>query len=420
MRSNRTAALPEASGRALLRSPAIRVLRASCVAGGFAQSLTGTAGVLLAVEVTGSESAAGLPQTVLVAGSAVAATAASRLSVPFGRRRTLAAGAAVAAAGSTAVAAAALTSSLALVLIGCALLGAGTGTVMLGRYAAAELVPEALRPKAMASILAATTIGAVAGPNLLAPASLAAAGADLPGLAGPFLFGALAFAITIAMLLAGRLPDAPPAPPAPSAATVPARFGPAAPGLAVLALSNLVMVGVSTMAPVHLGHHGGGLGTVGLVVSAHVAAMFAPSVLSAHLVQRLGAARTAALAGVVMSAACVVPATGTSSLWALGAAMVVLGAGWNLGLVSGSAMLTASLPREVRVKREGMGEAGMGAAAAAAGLACGPLAAFGGYVVLAMAGAVVAALIPSVAWSRKATGPAMPPAAREETLVGAE
>ncbi|WP_091050677.1 MFS transporter [Glycomyces sambucus] len=412
MHTNRTAALPDASGRAMLRSPAIRALRAACVAGGFAQSLTGTAGVLLVVDVTGSETAAGLPQTVLVAGSAAAAAFASRLSIRFGRRRTLSAGAAVAAAGSLAIAAAALTSSLAIVLIGCALLGAGTGTVMLGRYAAAEQVPESLRPKAMASILAATTIGAVAGPNLLAPASLAAEGLGLPGLAGPFVFGALAFAVTIAMLRTGRLHDAPPSAPAPASAPANDRFASAATGLAVLALSNLVMVGVSTMAPVHLGHHGGGLETVGLVVSAHVAAMFAPSVLSAHLVQRLGAARTAALAGVVMSGACVIPATGTTSHWMLGIAMVVLGVGWNLGLVSGSAMLTASLPRQVRVKREGMGEVGMGTAAALAGLACGPLMAFGGYVMLAMAGAVAAALIPSVVIPRSTSRRAAPASRR--------
>ncbi|SDE16436.1 MFS transporter [Glycomyces harbinensis] len=393
-----TAATLDESDRADMRSPAMRTLRAACAVGGLAQSLTGAAGALLALEMTGSASSAGLPQTVLVAGSALAAAIASRLAVPFGRRRTLASGAAAATAGSAVVATGALVSSLALVLGGCALLGAGTAVVMLIRYAAAEQVPESLRPKAMASVLTATTIGAVAGPNLLAPASRAAEHFDLPGLAGPFLLGGSAFALTVAMLLAG-LRSAPPPVLEPAPKTEPGRFHSATTGLAVLTLSNLVMVGVMTMAPVQMSGHGGGLGLIGLVISVHIIGMFAPSALSALLVQRIGAAPTAALAGCAMAAACAFAAAAASSHWALGIAMAALGVGWNLGLVSGSAMLTASVPREVRVKREGLGEVGMGAAAAAGGLACGPLVASGGYVALAMAGAVAAALIPTLAVS---------------------
>lgn len=391
-----TAAAVDESGRTGIRSPAMRVLRAACVVGGFAQSLTGAAGALLALEMTGSESAAGLPQTVLVAGSAAAAAIASRLAVPFGRRRTLAAGAAAATAGSILVVAGALIASIAVVLGGCALLGAGTATVMLIRYAAAEQVPESLRPKAMASVLTASTIGSVAGPNLLAPASRAAEHLGLPALAGPFAFGGLAFALTVAMLLAG-LRAAPPPLSEPAVTTAPGRLPSARPGLAVLTLANLVMVGVMTMAPVQMSHHGGGLALIGLVISVHIIGMFAPSALSALLVERIGATPTAVLAGCVMTAACAFAAAAASSHLMLGIAMAALGIGWNLGLVAGSAMLTASAPREVRVKREGLGEVGMGAAAAAGGLACGPLVAYGGYVALAMAGAIAAALIPALA-----------------------
>ncbi|MFC3491661.1 MFS transporter [Glycomyces rhizosphaerae] len=395
MGDNDTVVAAAASGLEFVRDPTMGVLRAAGIVGGFGQALTGAAGSLLAFEVSGSESTAGLPQTALVAGSAAAAAILSRLAVPFGRRRTLAAGAGVAMAGSLIVTAGALTSSLVLILAGCVLLGAGTASVMLGRYAAAELAPEAMRPKAMASILTATTIGAIAGPNLLAPASLAAVGLGIPALAGPFALGTLAFALYAVMLIAG-LRDTRPATRAAAAATEPDRIASAAPGLAVLAVTNLVMVAVMTMAPVHLGHNGTGLTMIGVVISVHIAGMFAPAPLSAWLVQRIGAAPTAALAGWAMAGACALAAAGASSSLTLAIAMAALGAGWNLGLVSGSAMLTASVPRAVRLKREGWGEVGMGVAAAAGGLACGPLVAQGGYVALAFAGAVAAALIPSL------------------------
>lgn len=395
MGDNDTAAAAATSGLEFIRDPTMGVLWAASIVGGFGQSLTGAAGSLLAFEVSGSESTAGLPQTALVAGSAAAAAILSRLAVPFGRRRTLAAGAGAAMAGSLIVTAGALVSSLVLILAGCVLLGAGTASVMLGRYAAAERASEAMRPRAMASVLTATTIGAIAGPNLLAPAGRAASGLGLPALAGPFAFGALAFALFAILLVAG-LSDTRPGAWAPAKATEPDRIASAAPGLAVLAVANLVMVAVMTMAPVHLGHNGTGLTMIGVVISVHIAGMFAPAPLSARLVQRIGAAPTAALAGWVMTGACALAAAGASSSLTLAIAMAALGVGWNLGLVSGSAMLTASVPRAVRLKREGWGEVGMGAAAAAGGLACGPLVAQGGYAALAFAGAVAAALIPSL------------------------
>ncbi|GAB3653795.1 MFS transporter [Glycomyces tarimensis] len=392
-----TATAVEASGRTFVRRPAMRALRAAAVVGGFAQSLTGAAATLLAYEVAGSEAAAGLPQTALVAGAAVAAAVSSRLAVPFGRRRTLAAGAAAATSGSLIVTWGAVASSLSLMLAGCVLLGAGTATVMLGRYAAAELAPEATRPRAMASVLLATTVGAIAGPNLLDPSSRAADAIGLPPLTGPFVFGAAAFALTALVLAAGLRDDARPAPVEQVARTGAGTLASAVPGLAVLTLSNLVMVSVMTLAPLQLGHHGRGLVAIGLVIGVHIAGMFAPSPLSAALVTRVGAARTAMLGGCVTAGACALAAIGAGNAGTLAVAMAMLGVGWNLGLISGSALLTAATPRQVRLRREGLGEVGMGVAAAAGGLACGPLMAQGGYASLALAGAAVAALVPVLA-----------------------
>lgn len=372
---------------------AVRTLWAACVVGGFAQSLTGTASSLLAHEV-GGPSAAGLPQTAQVAGAAAAAALAGRLTASFGRAPTLAAGAAAAAAGSLVVVSGALVSVLALIVAGSALLGAGGAAVMLCRYAAAETATEAMRPKAMASVLTATTIGAVAGPNLLAPASRAAEGLGLPVLSGAYVFGAASFALMAVVIMAG--PRSRPAAGPAALPGGPVQAASAAPGLAVLALSNLVMIAVMTMTPVQMDHTGGGFVGIGLMVSAHIAGMFAPAPVSARLVTRFGARRAAALAGAVMAGACVLAVADARSAVVLAVAMTLLGAGWNLGLVSGSSLLTASLPRELRLRRESLGEVVMGVAAAVGGLACGPVMALGGYTVLAAGGAVAAALIPGL------------------------
>lgn len=397
------------TGRAATSSRrSLHALWAASVLGGFGQSLAGTAGALLARQVGGSESVAGLPQAALVAGAALSALILSRLTLHRGRNAALSTGAAVAVAGCVVVTAGAVLASLPLILLGSLLLGAGTTAVMLGRYAAADLGPEASRGARMASVLVATTIGAVAGPNLLAPASGLAASLGLPALAGPYLVAAIGFTAASATLTVGprlrRMPSSaaeiggPTAASAAGTAIATTKLGRRGlAGLGVLSLANLVMVAVMTMAPVQLHHIGSGLAMIGLVVSLHITAMFAPSPISGWLTDRVGAASTAAGAGGLLIAASWL-AAGAESLASLAVAMVALGLGWNLALLSGSTLLTAGVAPAQRPRREGWGEVGMGVAAAGGGAAAGPLMVIGGYGLLATGAAVIAALVLPLAW----------------------
>jgi MFS family permease len=365
--------------------------------GGFAQSLGGAAAALLARDLGGSDAVAGLPQAVLVVGSAGAALAMSALTRRFGRARVLAAGMAVATLGSVVVVLAAPAGSLTGMLAGTLLLGAGTAAVMLGRYAAADSAPERARARAMATVLVATTVGAVAGPNLLVPADALGRALGLPWLGGSYIAAAACFAGAAGLL--ARLPvHRPAAEPEPDAS---APVGTAAVGLAVMALSNLVMVGVMTMAPVHLHHLGIGLGAIGLVQSLHIAGMFAPAPLSGWLADRWGTAPTTALAGAVLTVSALLAALAAGAPAVLGVALVLLGVGWNLGLVAGSALLTAGVPAAERPRREGWGEVAMGVAAAGGGAASGAVVSGGGYGLLASAGAAVAAVLVAAAWQAR-------------------
>lgn len=391
---------PEATAPAVAPSaPSLRALQVASVLGGLAQSLAGAAGALLAREVGGSDAVAGLPQALLVAGSAVAALVLSALTRRVGRRLALAGGLAVALTGSVVAMAGGAALHLPVVLVGSLLLGAGNTVVMLSRYAAADLVSSEARGRAMGAVLAATTVGSVAGPNLLAPAGGLAIALGLGTLTGPYLVAAVGFAAAAATIIVGLRPDRPLDVDDPRQAGL--RRQPinarGATGLAVLTVANLVMVGVMTMAPVHLHHSGSGLAAIGLIISLHIAGMFAPSPFSGWLTDRVGPARAAVTAGVVL-----MMASGSAAVWAdvtigLTAALVLLGVGWNLALLSGSALLTAGVPAGERPRREGWGEVGMGVAAAGGGVAAGPVMAGGGYAILAAAGAIIAAVILPIA-----------------------
>ena len=173
------------------------------------------------------------------------------------------------------------------------------------------------------------------------------------------------------------------------------RAAPARGALAVLGAGNLVMVAVMAVAPVHLHAHGITLETIGIVISLHVAAMFAPAPISDWLADRVGAAKIAA-AGTVLLAVAGVAGTlvADERVASIAGILVVLGVGWNCGVVGASALLAASTPTAVRADAEGIGEATRGLAAAIGAPLAGLVAAGAnfGAVWLAAVGVAVCAL----------------------------
>ncbi|MFD4407664.1 hypothetical protein ACFWPH_33350 [Nocardia sp. NPDC058499] len=65
--------------------------------------------------------------------------------------------------------------------------------------------------------------------------------------------------------------------------------GPVVLGATVMVLTQLVMVAIMTMTPIHMQHHGHSVGAAGFVIAVHVAGMYLPSLLSGALVDRFGA-----------------------------------------------------------------------------------------------------------------------------------
>jgi MFS family permease len=154
------------------------------------------------------------------------------------------------------------------------------------------------------------------------------------------------------------------------------------------------MVAVMAIAPLHLTEHGHGLDFVGVVISVHVLCMFAPSPFTGWLADQAGGAAVASLGAVLLIAA---GASGALMDLSHGAEMtamlVLLGLGWNAGVVGGSTMLVTSVPAELRPQAEGIGEVAMGLAAGAGAPIAGLIVAFGSLAALSVAGALVAILM---------------------------
>ncbi|QEU96182.1 MFS transporter [Streptomyces kanamyceticus] len=430
-----TVTAPRAGGAAPpdVRRRVMTVLVVSQTLGGAGMAAGITVGALLAEDLLGSTGLAGLPTALFTGGAAVGAAAIGRISQRHGRRPGLALGHGAAALGSAGVVAGAAWQWAWLLLASLFVYGAGTATGLLARYAGADIAPPERRGRATGTVLLATTLGAVVGPNLVGPTGALAHAWGIPRLAGPFLLAAVAYAAAglvlwgwlrpDPLLLARTAPEASatpepgsePAPEpsaAPTSAPVPAprsaaarstRSDRPAPGLVtgatVMITAQLVMIAVMTMTPVHMTGHGHGTQAAGFVIALHVGAMFLPSPLSGLLVDRIGRLPVAAASGAVLLAACLVAALAPpTGMVALSCALVLLGVGWNLALVSGTALITDAVPGERRASVQGLVDVGVSLAGATGGMASGLVVAGGGYPLLAVAaGTLALAVIPVVA-----------------------
>ncbi|MFC0626923.1 MFS transporter [Kribbella deserti] len=377
--------------RGELQRQTVRVLVVSNVLGGVAVASGIAVAPLLAENISGSTSMAGFAATSMTIGAAVLAVPLAKLARARGRRTSLSAGYVIALAGAVLSIVAAQTDSLALLLIGGCLFGSGSAANLQARYAATDAADPKHVARALSVVVWATTIGVVVGPNLTGVGGSLGTSVGITSLAGPYLFSVVAFSLSLVVVITGlrRLHRATTAK---TAATGPVarqplattfrevfRNPPARLGLIAIATAHAVMVGVMVMTSVHLRHHGASLTIVGFVISGHVAGMYALSPVMGWLADNLGRIRTIGIGLAILAAAMLVAALAPDSAHGLTAtALVLLGLGWSACLVAGSALLSESVPVDLRTSAQGMSDLIMGIFASVAGTAAGPvLAAFG-------------------------------------------
>ena len=353
---------------------------------------------------------AGVAFAALTFGSALAAVPLSRLMSRRGRRPGLVCGYITATTGAGAAVIAAEIESFPLLLAGMVLMGSGSAANLLARYAGADLAAPEHKARAISTVVWATTIGAVAGPNALAPAGRLAEWLGLPSMAGPYLVAFVWFAVAAAVIelllrpdplvVAGGLEPAD-APASRRSALAQLRLvlgdHSASTGLGAMVTANCVMVAVMTMTPLHLRDHGGSLELVGLVMSVHVAGMYAFAPLVGSVADRRGSLPTAHAATAVLVASTVLAAAPGHNHAVIGVALTMLGLGWSMATISGAALLIAAVPSEEQARTQGVADMTMGVAGGAGGIVSGIVVGSVGYATLslmgaALAGAVLAAL----------------------------
>jgi MFS family permease len=390
--------------------------------GGAALGTTGyiaaaTVAGLAVEEITGRATFAGLPGAVAIAGTALGTSLLTMRVAERGRRPGLVAGYAFGAVGAGVAVAAVVNSSLSLLLAGMAILGLGTASNQLARYTGAELFPADRRASALSLIVWAGTIGSVLGPVLLEPGGALSTDRGFSELAGGFIvtFG---FMLVAAVLYSVALrPD-----PAALSFDGPVAIGKPSFGdafsqphvkvaIAAMVSGQVVMVLIMVATPLHIRHHGFDLGVVGMVMSAHTLGMFAFSPLTGRLADRIGRYRTILIGLAILGLAAILAAAAPStSTPVLVVALFLLGLGWNLGFVAGSALLTVGFAPDLRARLQGRADSITWLSSAIASVVSGLVFEMNDYRFLSLAGLVLL-LVPLVIVNRNRTALAMAGAA---------
>ena len=392
---------------AVVQRRTLRLLFVTQIISGVGVAVGASVGALLAADLAGV-GVSGLAQSAVVVGAALFALPATAIVHGYGRRPSLATLYLVAATGAVLVVIAAVRSSIPLLFLGFFLFGGATAANYQARYAAVDLAPPALRGRHLSLIIWATTLGAVAGPNLAPVAGAAVRRYGVPTLAGPYLLSAVLLTSACLLILLFLRPD--PAVVAHTAVSQPSagpstprpgmgdafRFGLAHPqarlGVSAMAVGNLVMVGVMAMTPVHIREAGHDaehtLGIVGLVLSFHVAGMYAFSPLVGWLTDRFGRRPVIFLGIALLLVACAVAGNAGYDPTRLSGGLMILGLGWSATIVAGSTLLSDSVSVEMRASAQGLSDLVMGLAGASAGALSGVVVAAWGYSALTLFAAI--------------------------------
>jgi MFS family permease len=383
------------------------VVSISQIFGGAGLAAGITVGALLAQQMMGTDAFSGLPAALFTIGSAAAAFIVGRLSQRYGRRTGLTIGFLAGGLGALGVVISAITNSLLLLFVSLFIYGAGTATNLQARYAGTDLAHENQRATAISIILVSTTVGAFAGPNLIGVMGDFASSIGVPALAGPFILSGTAFIIAGLIIFLMLRPD-------PFLIVKMMEAGKReqvfeesltksnqsndkrgiAIGAAVMILTQLVMIAIMTMTPVHMKHHGHGLSEIGLVIGVHIGSMYLPSLVTGVLVDKIGRTAMVIASGITLLLAGVIAAIAPGdSMLSLIIALSLLGVGWNFGLISGTTILVDSTESSTRAKTQGMIDVLIALAGATGGAMSGMIVAVSSYAALSFAGGILSLML---------------------------
>jgi MFS family permease len=378
-------------------------------------------GVVAAAELGDREAAAGLLIAVYFVSAALGAFVAGRWMDRVGRRPGLLVGHVLIGLGGGMAALATAAGSLVGLLGSSVLFGAGAGAALLGRGAVADMYPPKRRGRAVGTMLAASTVGAVGAAPLVAAVQAFAESNGWDRLVLPWLLVPV-FEVAALACVAAIRPD-----PHDLAVTTDEPTGaqrsrrdllsisPFRAAIVSGAIGQAAMVSMMGVAPIVVHDHGYGDLAVSGVLSAHFLGMFALMPAVGVVLDRWGRKRGLVAAAVVSAIGALAGALGAAAI-VTGVGLFLVGLGWAGAYLGSTTVVSDVTARAERASALGLLDLIVSASSAVGALMGGVLLEAGGFSTLTLVVAVL--FLPALAlvlplrepepgrWLRAAAAPA--------------
>jgi MFS family permease len=391
-----------------LQRRTVKVLATTQILSGVGVAGTVATGSLLVASISNSETLAGLAQTTSVLGAAAMAIPLSKLTQRGGRRLGLSAGYFVGVIGAAFAIFGGSQRNLLAMLIGTFLVGAASASGYQARFAAIDLAQEEHRSKQLSYVVWGSTVGAVAGPNLMGPSGVIATSLGLPKLVGPYILAVVTLGLGAIVIRLFLNPD-----PYLTARGIRSannetqvllsaretlkiirKNSKALFAIAAIAIGHVAMVSVMVMTPVHMAHVDVRLNVIGLVISIHILGMYAFSPIIGSLSDRFGRRKIIQIGVVILLLSCLISGSADAhDSLTLGIGLFLLGLGWSCTLIGGSTALSESVSAELRPSSQGASDLLMNLMGAGGGALAGVIIGTLGYGWLCLFAALPVAVL---------------------------
>lgn len=327
------------------RSQSVRnigLLSAVQALGGSNASIVMSVAALAAVSFAPDPSAATLPVTAMIVGTALSTSTATMVIYRLGRTRGLMLGASIGIPASILATVAVIFSQFYLFAAALFMVGMAGAFLQQVRFAAADSVAPALKSQAISWVMFGGVAAGFFGPQLSSLTRAWIPGAEY---AASFLVIAILSSLSVLVLSQTRL-----APtvtdgskddtgrPLSQLLRLPEVLLPMMGASLSYALMTLIMV-AAPLAMVHLCGHSPS--EAAGAIQWHVISMFAPSFITGAIIKRIGASLVTAI-GLLLIIICAVIALNGTSVAHFTATLVLLGLGWNFGFIGSTSMLAGS------------------------------------------------------------------------------
>ncbi len=338
-----------------------------------------------------------LPVSGYVLGAALSTGLVAKHQRHFGRQRAFMLGNLVGCAAALLCVFAVTQKLFWLLVVATVIAGYANANAGLYRFAATELVPTALKERAISWVLAGGIIGAVVGPNLASASRTWIDGAPFAG-----AYAALAGVALLSMALMSRIPF-----PALAESQGPQGGRPTREiimqpkfivAVAACALGYGVMNLLMAATPIAMAQCQHPFSAAALVLEWHVLGMFVPSFFTGALIKRFGTWPIMAV-GVVLNVVCIAVALTGVDLMHFLIALMVLGVGWNFLFIGGTTLATETYRPEEKTRAQAVIDFAVYATMTLTAFSSGALVTTGGWASMNLGSLLpMALLVAALAW----------------------